>query len=97
MCKHILGSLLGPVKRNVGKIHVFRVKAAVSLAMRLRHRIGLLLSGALVSWYAYTYVGRGVLAYENLRAVQVFPAGMVAIGIFIALLSLLPPYRSKKR
>lgn len=64
--------------------------------MRLRHRIGLLLSGALVAWYAYTYVGRGVLGYENLRAVPVFPAGVIAIGIFLALLSLLPPYGSNK-
>jgi hypothetical protein len=56
-----------------------------------------LIFGGFVSWYGFVQLQSGHPVWENWRGYSVFASGLIAMGVFIALLSLLPPYRRGKK
>jgi len=65
--------------------------------MKLRHRLMFVVFGGVIGLYGLVELHAGHFVWQNWRGYHVFGSGIVAMGIAIALLSLLPPYRHGRK
>jgi len=65
--------------------------------MKFKGRLAFFAFGAFLFFWGYSELHRGHFAWGNWMGDSVFSPGIMAVGVFFAALSLIPPYRRSKQ